>query len=131
MTEPDSTTAPDAQSVGELPASTEPRRQLFRRRPAESQPIAAPPDGSDENTMIMAAPQPTEIISAEESAQADADGSSKKLFRRNRSFFTSHEREKKYSLLRDFRFNLVVSVLSRTDFGEIFQTCGRKFTEIR
>lgn len=79
MSEPEPSTTPGAgASDPERPA----RRQLFRRRPAESEPTVVSPDPSVESTMVMAAPQPTEIITAEEAAREAADAGAKKMFRR-------------------------------------------------
>jgi hypothetical protein len=73
MTEPEPTTAAGDERPDSSAAPTPPRRQLFRRRPAEIEPLPSEPDPSLENTMIMSAPQPTEIISAQDVASATDD----------------------------------------------------------
>ncbi len=80
MTEPEPTTAAGDERPDSSAAPTPPRRQLFRRRPAETPPAPSEPDPSLENTMIMSAPQPTEIIRAEEVTSA-ADDAAERTFR--------------------------------------------------
>lgn len=57
---------PDPGTPQSAPPGNPPRRQLFRRRPAE--PAVPHADPGAENTVVMEAPQPTEIIRASEAA---------------------------------------------------------------